>query len=345
MGVGMSLSAPPAAAQQPSATRSFDKTTVEPGENMTVTITIEHYGGFGAVTEMLPDGFSYVSSVLDTVQVTEVDTRTVRFTLQGDASFTYTVTASSAEGPHDFSGVLRDSDRTNHNVDGATMVTVEAAAPPPDEGPSATRSFDKTTVEPGENVTVTITIDGDYGGVGAVTEMLPDGFSYVSSDLDTEQVTVVDTRTVRFTLRGDASFTYTVTASSAEGPHGFSGELRDSDLANHDVEGATMVTVEAAAPPPDEGPSATRSFDKTTLEPGDNVTVTITIDWELWRGRGGHGDAARWGSATYPADLGSEQVTETDARTVRFTLQGDASFRYTVTASSVEASHDLLRQS
>ena len=74
MGVGVSLSAPPAAAQQgPSATRSFDKTTVEPGKTVTVTITIEDYGGFGAVTEMLPDGFSYVSSDLDTVQVTEVD--------------------------------------------------------------------------------------------------------------------------------------------------------------------------------------------------------------------------------------------------------------------------------
>ena len=85
MGVGVSLSAPPAAAQQPSATRFFDKTTVEPGENVTVTITIEDYGGLGAVTEMLPDGFSYVSSDLDTVQVTEVDTGTVRFTLQGDS--------------------------------------------------------------------------------------------------------------------------------------------------------------------------------------------------------------------------------------------------------------------
>ena len=47
----------------------------------------------------------------------------------------------------------------NHNVDCPCVVTVEAAAPPPDEGPSATRSFDKTTVEPGDNVTVTITID------------------------------------------------------------------------------------------------------------------------------------------------------------------------------------------
>ena len=338
MGVGVSLSAPPVAAQQPSATRSFDKTTVEPGENVTVTITIEDYGGFGAVTEMLPDGFSYVSSDLDTVQVTVVDTRTVRFTLQGDASFTYTVTASSAEGPHDFSGELRDSDTKNHNVGGATMVTVEAPAPPPDEGPSATRSFDKTTVEPGENVTVTITIE-DYGGVGAVTEMLPDGFSYVSSDLDTEQVTVVDTRTVRFTLQGDASFTYTVTASSAEGPHDFSGELRDSDTKNHNVGGATMVTVEAAAPPPDEGPSATRSFDKTTVEPGENVTVTITI--EDYGGVGAVTEMLPDGFSYVSSDLDTEQVTVVDTRTVRFTLQGDASFTYTVTASSAEGPHDF----
>ena len=339
MGVGVSLSAPPVAAQQPSAIRSFDKTTVEPGGSVTVTIAIEEYGGLGAVTEMLPDGFSYVSSDLDTVQITKVDTRAVRFTLRGDSRFTYTVTASSAEGPHVFSGELRDSDLTDHDVGGATMVTVEAAAPPPDEGPSATRSFDKTTVEPGENVTVTITIDGDYGGVGAVTEMLPDGFSYGSSDLDTEQVTEVDPRTVRFTLRGDSRFTYTVTASSAEGPHDFSGELRDSDLTNHNVGGATMVTVEAAAPPPDEGPSATRSFDKTTVEPGGSVTVTITAG--NYGGVGAVTEMLPDGFSYVSSDLDTEQVTKVDTRTVRFTLRGDSRFTYTVTASSAEGPHDF----
>ena len=224
-----------------------------------------------AVTEMLPDGFSYVSSDLDTEQVTEVDARTVRFTLRGDSRFTYTVTASSAEGAHDFSGELRDSDLKDHDVDGATMVTVEAAAPPPDEGPSATRSFDKPTVEPSKNVTVTITIDGDYGGVGAVTEMLPDGFSYVSSDLDTEQVTEVDARTVRFTLRGDSRFTYTVTASSAEGPHDFSGELRDSDLKDHDVRCPCRVRVRVAAPGPDPQPQGNRA----PAFPGSSTTRTV----------------------------------------------------------------------
>ena len=159
------------------------------------------------------------------------------------------------------------------------MVTVEAAAP------SATRSFDKTTVEPGGSVTVTITA-GNYGGVGAVTEMLPDGFSYVSSDLDTEQVTEVDTRTVRFTLRGDSSFTYTVTASSAEGSHTFSGELRDSDRTNHNVGCPCRVTVRVAAPEPEPEPqrnraptfstnTATRLVDENSAA-GTNVGAPVT---------------------------------------------------------------------
>ena len=336
-GVGVWLSALPAAAQQtPSATRAFEKTTVEPGDNVTVTITAGNYGGAGGVTETLPVGFSYVSSDLDTVQVTEVDARTVRFTLQGDASFTYTVTASSTAGNYDFSGVLRDSDRNDHDVGGATMVTVEAAAQPPEAAPSATRSFDKTTVEPGDNVTVTITA-GNYGGAGGVTETLPVGFSYVSSDLDTVQVTEVDARTVRFTLQGDASFTYTVTASSTAGNYDFSGVLRDSDRNDHDVGGATMVTVEAAAQPPEAAPSATRSFDKTTVEPGDNVTVTITAG--NYGGAGGVTETLPVGFTYVSSSLGSEQVTEIDARTIRFTLQADTSFTYTVTASSVEGSH------
>ena len=53
----------------------------------------------------------------------------MRFTLQGaDKSFTYTVTASSTAGTHEFSGKLRDADRADHDVGGAASVTVEAAA-------------------------------------------------------------------------------------------------------------------------------------------------------------------------------------------------------------------------
>ena len=252
------------AAQQnngPSATRSFNPASVAPGGTVTVTIQVASYGGFGRVTETLPAGFAYVSSTHDSAGV-NVSGQEVRFTLQGDASVAYAVTASRTAGPHSFSGMLRDSDRTNHRVGGATDVTVTALAEP-----SAIRSFNPASVAPGGTVTVTIQV-ANYGGIGRVTETLPAGFAYVSSTHDSAGVRVND-QEARFTLQGDASVAYTVTASRTAGPHSFSGMLRDSDRTNHRVGGVDTVTVEA--------PSATRSFDKASVAPGGTVTVTIQV--------------------------------------------------------------------
>ena len=95
----------------PSATRSFDSTSVAPEGQVVVTIQAADYGQAGGVTETLPTGFAYVSSNLSSSQVNESG-QDVRFTLQGEASFTYTVTASSTAGSHSFSGTLRDFERT-----------------------------------------------------------------------------------------------------------------------------------------------------------------------------------------------------------------------------------------
>ena len=208
-----------------------------------MTITAANYGQAGGVTETLPAGFSYVRSSLDAAQVSELGNNQVRFTLQGDTSFIYTVTASSTAGPHTFSGTLRDFDRQDTAVGGATDVTVEGPAGP------ASRSFSPATVTPGGQVTVTITTT-DYGQAGGVTETLPAGFSYVRSSLDAAQVSELGNNQVRFTLQGDTSFTYTVTASSAPGAHRFSGTLRDFDRVDHAVGGASVVTVRTSAPPP-----------------------------------------------------------------------------------------------
>ena len=99
----------------------FDQDTVAPGGQVVVTIAAAGYGSLGAVTETLPAGFSYVSSSLtEEGEVTKVDDRTVRFTLQGaDKTFTYTVTASDTARRYDFSGKLRDADRADHDVGGA----------------------------------------------------------------------------------------------------------------------------------------------------------------------------------------------------------------------------------
>ena len=87
------------AAQQnePSVTRSFNPASVAPGGTVTVTIQVANYGGIGRVTETLPAGFAYVSSTHDSAGVS-VNGQEVRFTLQGDASVAYTVTASRTAG-------------------------------------------------------------------------------------------------------------------------------------------------------------------------------------------------------------------------------------------------------
>ena len=72
---------------------------------MTVTIEAADYGQAGGVTETLPAGFAYVSSSLNASQVNESG-QNVRFTLQDETSFTYTVTASSTPNSYTFSGNL-----------------------------------------------------------------------------------------------------------------------------------------------------------------------------------------------------------------------------------------------
>ena len=315
-----------------SATRSFDTASVAPGGTVTVTIAAANYGRFGRVTETLPDGFSYVSSDLDDDEVSE-DGQIVEFTLQGTDIFSYTVTASDTAGTHVFSGTLRDSDRADHDVGGAASVTVTAGSVAP--GASASRSFDTESVAPGGTVTVTIAA-ANYGRFGRVTETLPGGFSYVSSDLDDDEVSE-DGQIVEFTLQGtDKTFSYTVTASDTAGTHVFSGTLRDSDRADHDVGGAASVTVTAGSVAP--GASASRLFDTASVAPGGTVTVTIAA---ANYGRFGRVTETLPGGFSYvSSDLDDDEVSE-DGQIVEFTLQGTDIFSYTVTASDTAGTHNF----
>ena len=314
---------PVAAQSSASATRSFSATTVDADADVTVTIAVTNYGGFGRVTETLPSGFTYKSSDLDASQVDSSGGQVVKFTLQGDSSFTYVVTASSMAGSHTFSGELRDSDRNNHTVGGATSVTVRA--PVTGSSPSATRSFSPTTVDAGADVTVTIAV-ANYGGFGRVTETLPLGFTYKSSSLEDSQVDASGGRVVKFTLQGERSFTYVATASSTAGPHTFSGDLTDSDRGNHHVGGRTSVTVRAMA----AGASATRSFSSRTVNAGADVTVTIRAS--NYGGFGRVTETLPAGFTYKSSSLDDSQVDTTGGQTVNFTLQSDSSFTYVVTA-------------
>ena len=324
VGGDSSISVRAPAQTPPSASRSFDSAMVDPGGQVVVTINALNLGGLGAVTETLPEGFSYVSSSLDAAEVTELGNNQIRFSLQGDTSFTYTVTASSTPGPYSFSGTLRDADDNDHMVGGDSSISVRAPAQTP---PSASRSFDSAMVDPGGQVVVTINAL-NLGGLGAVTETLPEGFSYVSSSLDAAEVTELGNNQIRFSLQGDASFTYTVTASSTPGPYSFSGTLRDADDNDHMVGGDSSISVRAPAQTP---PSASRSFDSAMVDPGGQVVVTINA--LNLGGLGAVTETLPEGFSYVSSSLDDAQVN-VSGQTARFTLQRDTLFTYTVTASS-----------
>ena len=72
---------------------------------------------------------------------------------------------------------------------------------------------------------MTVTATG-YGVVGLLKKTLPEGFTFVESDLAAATVKV-DGQTVIFTLLGAQLITYIVTAPAAEGQYDFSGVLLD----------------------------------------------------------------------------------------------------------------------
>ena len=99
--------------------------SVDPAEELTVTITASG-SVTGQVVETLPLGFGYVSSSLSDSAV-ELAGQMITFTLSGDASFTYTVTASSVEGVYSFDGVLTPVGGEGLPVGGDSTVTVGLA--------------------------------------------------------------------------------------------------------------------------------------------------------------------------------------------------------------------------
>ena len=104
---------------------------VNPGGTLTVGINVMNYGEFGQVVETLPDGFSYVEDSVSPATVRDVAVgQEVTFTLLGVESFRYDVTAPSSTGSYSFSGMLADSEGIEHDIGGASRITVGTAPRP-----------------------------------------------------------------------------------------------------------------------------------------------------------------------------------------------------------------------
>ena len=113
----------PVEATSHSASRSFSAPSALPGGQLEVTIVFTGYGSLGQVVETLPAGFAYAGSDLSEFQAA-ADGQTVAFTLLGETTFTYTVTAPDAEGSYAFSGVIKDVNKVVASVGGVSSIRV-----------------------------------------------------------------------------------------------------------------------------------------------------------------------------------------------------------------------------
>ena len=94
--------------------------------------------------------------------------------------------------------------------------------------PASAGSAERTlpsSVNTNEVFQVTVNV-ADYGAAGQVLEKLPAGFTYVSSTLPEEAVTVNGSK-VSFLLMTEKSFSYTLKAPASTGTYQLVGLLRD----------------------------------------------------------------------------------------------------------------------
>ena len=204
-------------------------------------------------------------------------------------------------------------------------------------GHSATRTITPASVAAGGTVEVSI-VTTDLGFIfgaiigGSVVETLPEGFTYVSDNLDfASGEASADGRTVTFTLFGESEFTYTVTASSEPGGYTFEGTVADADADVRDVGGVTAVTV---LPPPTD-PTATRTIAPASVMTGEEVTVTVASV--------SYGDSGTL-VETLPAGLAhvSDSGGTASGQTVTFNLTvADQTVTYMATASDTAGDYSI----
>ena len=335
-----------------SATRTLSASSVEPGDEITVTIRASGYGSFGQVVETLPAGFSYVDGSTDPSTIrTSVAGQDVRFTLLGAVpTFSYRVLASDTPGDYLLVGTLSDDQGGREDITpdpgpdsdvSVTAATTEPEStatptatpvPPVPSSASATRSM-PSRAGPGAELTVTISAS-NYGSFGQVVETLPAGFSYVDDSTDPSDIrTSVTGQDITFTLLGaNVSFSYKVTAASSGGTHTFEGGNLIDDQGNPHTILDSSVTVDAPVT------GATRSL-PSRAGPGAELTVTISAS-----NYGSFGQVVETlppgfsyvDDSTDPSDI----RTSVTGQDITFTLLGaNVSFSYKVTAASSGGTH------
>ena len=243
-----------AQANDHSANRSFSATSVQPGDEITVTIALSEYGEGGSVADTLPDGFSFVSGSIEFIGgggFSRPSGNMVNVVLAGAGitSVVYKVTApDSAGGPHEFSGNFVNFDGESVAIGGMSMVTVVDNQNPELSAGSYTASIAENSAA-GTTVTEEITAT-DADGDTLTYSLSGEGSGNFAIDGATGVVTVAEGASLDY----DTTASYSLTVMVSDGNGGY--------------DSATLTIMVTDVP---IDPSVTLS----SQEPGAAVQITI----------------------------------------------------------------------
>jgi uncharacterized repeat protein (TIGR01451 family) len=265
-------------------TKTVDNATPNVGDNVTFTITVSNNGPDAAtgvvVTDMLPAGLTYVSSVpsqgtytagtgvWETLSIANAGTATLEITA--------TVTEAILPGATN-TATITESDQYDptpgNNTDSQDVTPQQADL-------AITKTVDNATPNVGDNVTFTITVsnNGPDAATGVVvTDMLPAGLTYVSS-VPSQGTYTAGTgvwETLSIANAGTATLEITATVTEAILP----GATNTATITESDQYDPTPGnnTDSQDVTPQQADLAITKTVDNATPNVGDNVTFTITV--------------------------------------------------------------------
>jgi len=268
-----------------SITKIVSAPTPNVGTNVTFTLTATNNGPSDAsgvnVTDLLPAGYTYVSSVPSTGTYTSGTGAWAIGAMVSGASATLTITATIvANQTGNYSNTATISGNETDPTPGNNSATA-ATIPVPLSDIALTKTVDVPTPNVGTNVTFTVTAINnglsDATNV-AVTDLLPAGYTFVSS---VPSVGTYVSGTGLWTignLANTASATLAITATvkpDQAGSYDNTATVSHSDQTDPTVGNNTAHVATIPVPVSDLGIVVTDS--KATYTPGTSNTYTVTV--------------------------------------------------------------------
>ncbi|HOS85048.1 MAG TPA: hypothetical protein PK199_09050, partial [Bacteroidales bacterium] len=261
-------------------TKTVNNSTPSVGSNVIFTIVATNAGSNIAtgvnVTDLLPTGYTYVSSTVSTGTYTSgtgvwaigslangaSQTLTVTATVNGTGNYANTATVA-ADGP----------DPTSGNNTATNTPTVAQA------NVAVVKTVNNATPNVGSNVTFTIVASnaGPSAATGVnVTDLLPTGYTYVSSTVTTGTYTSGTGVWAIGGLANGASQTLTVTATvNATGVYANTATIVANEA---DPTPANNTSTNTPTPVAQSNVGVVKTVDNATPNVGSNVTFTIVAN-------------------------------------------------------------------